>query len=210
MLVKRVIIVALLIFLVSFSAAADEIVLSNGESYKGKLLNDSLKIKTEYAEFNLDSNYLIRVEKRDDKFYLRLKDNNHYQADILNELRFESSAETLILNPAELMNLSLSSTNNYDSSHNLSVITINGDFFEANFVEESISIKTKLNAPFELSLKDIVRIERIDSDLFRFKLKDGRELEAQFAQETIIIWPKAAELIEFKLKQLQKMTLNGS
>jgi len=210
MLVKRIIVFTLLILLVSFSAAADELVLSTGERYKGELLNDSLKIKTEYAEFNLDTTYLIRVEKRDNNFYLKLTDNSHYQAAILNELRFAISAQELQIKPAQLKSLSLKTKDNYSSKADLVLTTINGDFFKANFVEEKISIKTKLNAPFDLFLNNLIMVERLGSDLFSFKLKDGRELEAQFAQETIIIWPKGAELIEFKLKQLQKMNFNGS
>lgn len=210
MLVKRVIVFTLLILLVSFSAAADELILSTGERYKGELLNDSLKIKTDYAEFNLDATYLVRVEKRGNDFYLKLKDNSHYQAAILNEFRFAASEQELRIEPAQLKSLILKTKDNLSSQADLDLTTVSGDFFKANFVEERISIKTKLNAPFDLFLNNIIMVERIGSDLFSFKLKDGRKLEAQFAQETIIIWPQAAELIEFKLKELQKMSFNGS
>lgn len=205
---KRTALICLLIFALSFSAAADEIVLNNGDSYQGELLNESLKVRTDFAEFELQSDFLLQADRQDEQFDLNLKKDNSYLAQILSELQFKTSSRELKVSPSQLKSLSLKSRDQYSSQSNFSLTTINEDYFTGNFVEESIRIKSDLNSAFELKLKDIAAIERLDSQFFLFSLRDGRELKAQFAQKTIIIWPTAAELIEFDLGQLQKMDLN--
>lgn len=202
---KKFIIFIFFIILLTSSVSADEIILKNGQRYSGKLLSNTLRIKNEYTELSLETGFILKLDKREEGFYISLRRNNHYLAQLLSEIEFKTNGKTLLLTPEELRSLTLSSTNQYSLNHDLTLTTINDDFFSANLVEERIRFKTELNAAVEIKIENIISIERLKADRYQISLRDGREFEAEFAQESIILWPLAADLIKFDLNYLKRI-----
>ncbi len=200
----------LIIFTTTFMAAADKITLQNGESYRGELLNDSLKLKTSYAEINIQSNYLNQIIKQEDNlFLLKAVEKNSFSGDLLSDLRFSSNGEELVINKEDLKLLDLSSSHSFSNNKAISITINNGDYFYANLMVESISIKTSLGSPLNIKFSNINIIEYLkDEKLYLIDRKQGDDIKAEFAQNKLIVWPAAGEIFELDLNYLQRLNLS--
>ncbi|MFN2341475.1 MAG: hypothetical protein ABR547_09425, partial [Halanaerobium sp.] len=53
----------IIILILSTAVSADQIELQNGQNLRGEVQNDNLKLKTPYAELNIQSQYLNKINK---------------------------------------------------------------------------------------------------------------------------------------------------
>lgn len=174
----------LIIFTTTFMVSADKITLQNGDSYRGELLNDSLKIRTSYAEINIQSNYLNQIVKEENNlFLLKAVENNRFSGNILGNLRFSSDGEELVINKEDVKLLDLSSPQGFNDNKSVSIKINNGDYFYANLMVESISIQTSLGSPLNVKFSNINSIEYLKNEnLYLIDRKQGEDIKANFAQ----------------------------
>lgn len=201
----------LIIFTTTFMVSADKITLQNGDSYRGELLNDSLKIKTSYAEINIQSNYLKQIVKEENNlFLLKAVENNRFSGNILSNLRFSSDGEELVINKEDLKLLDLSNPQGFNDNKSVSIKINNGDYYYANLMVESISIQTSLGSPLNVKFSNINSIEYLKNEnLYLIDRKQGEDIKANFAQNKLIVWPAAGEIFELNLNYLQRLELSN-
>jgi hypothetical protein len=201
----------LIIFTTTFMVSADKLTLQNGDSYRGELLNDSLKIKTSYAEINIQSNYLKQIVKEENNlFLLKAVENNRFSGNILGNLRFSSDGEELVINKEDLKLLDLSSPQGFNDNKSVSIKINNGDYYYANLMVESISIQTSLGSPLNVKFSNINSIEYLKNEnLYLIDRKQGEDIKANFAQNKLIVWPAAGEIFELNLNYLQRLELSN-
>lgn len=201
----------LIIFTTTFMVSADKITLQNGDSYRGELLNDSLKIKTSYAEINIQSNYLKQIVKEENNlFLLKAVENNRFSGNILSNLRFSSDGEELVINKEDLKLLDLSNPQGFNDNKSVSIKINNGDYYYANLMVESISIQTSLGSPLNVKFSNINSIEYLKNEnLYLIDRKQGEDIKANFAQNKLIVWPAAGEIFELNLNYLQRLELGN-
>ncbi len=201
----------LIIFTTTFMVSADKITLQNGDSYRGELLNDSLKIKTSYAEINIQSNYLKQIVKEENNlFLLKAVENNRFSGNILGNLRFSSDGEELVINKEDLKLLDLSNPQGFNDNKSVSIKINNGDYYYANLMVESISIQTSLGSPLNVKFSNINSIEYLKNEnLYLIDRKQGEDIKANFAQNKLIVWPAAGEIFELNLNYLQRLELGN-
>lgn len=201
----------LIIFTTTFMVSADKITLQNGDSYRGELLNDSLKIRTSYAEINIQSNYLNQIVKEENNlFLLKAVENNRFSGNILGNLRFSSDGEELVINKEDVKLLDLSSPQGFNDNKSVSIKINNGDYFYANLMVESISIQTSLGSPLNVKFSNINSIEYLKNEnLYLIDRKQGEDIKANFAQNKLIVWPAAGEIFELDLNYLQRLEISN-
>ncbi|MFW6000973.1 MAG: hypothetical protein ACOCQE_01265 [Halanaerobium sp.] len=201
----------LLILSFTFMVSADKITLQNGDSYRGELLNDNLKIKTSYAEVNIQSSYLNQIIKEENEvFLIKAVENNRFSGDLLSDLRFSSDGEELVINKEDLKLLDLSSPQSFNDNKAVSVTVKNGDYFYANSMVDSISVQTSLGSPINIKFSSINSIEYLkNEELYLIKRKQGDDIKAEFAQNKLVVWPAAGEIFELDLNHLQRLELNN-
>lgn len=199
----------LTILLLNSAVMADKLNLQNGETYRGELLNDSLKIKTSYAEINIQSSYLTKISRKNNQMYvLKAVENNIFSGNLLTELRFAANGSEMSVKD-DLESLDLSSPENFNDNKAISVTINNGDYFYANLMVESISIQTSLGSPLNINFNNISSIEYLQNEgLYLIKRKNGEDIKANFAQNKLIVWPAAGEIFELDLSYLKKLEVN--
>ena len=55
----------------STAVFADQIELQNGQKLRGEVQNDSLRLRTDYAELNLQSQYINKINRDNGGFVIR-------------------------------------------------------------------------------------------------------------------------------------------
>ncbi|ADQ15745.1 hypothetical protein [Halanaerobium hydrogeniformans] len=206
-LISTILIILLVIF--SSSVIADQLRLQNGENYRGELLNDSLRIKTDYAEINIQSSYLNNIIRENEKIVLRAVENNRFRGELLSELRFDTQNGVITVSGSEVHSLEFRSSSRFNNNKRASITTKNKDFFFANLMTESISIKTSLGSPLNINFNNIISIEYLeDEELYLINRENAEDIKAEFAQEKLIVWPAAGEIFELELKHLQRLVIN--
>jgi len=191
--------------------SADKITLQNGDSYRGELLNESLKLKTAYAEINVQSSYLNQIIKeRNNEFLLKAVENNRFSGDLLSSFQFSSDGDKLVINKEDLKLLDLSSSRNFNENRAVSITINNGDYFSANLMVDSISIQTSLGSPLNIKFSNIKSIEYLKNEkLYLIDRKQGDDIKAKFAQDRLIVWPAAGDIFELDLNYLQSLELSN-
>jgi hypothetical protein len=207
-------IISLLLLLVlsfTFMVSADKITLQNGDSYRGELLNDNLKIKTSYAEVNIQTSYLNQIIKeKNNTFLIKAVENNRFSGHLLSDLKFSSDGEELVISKEDLKLLDLSSPQGFNDNKAVSVTVKNNDYFYANLMVDSISIQTSLGSPLNIKFSSINSIEYLkNEELYLINRKQGDDIKAKFAQNKLIVWPAAGEIFELNLNHLQRLDLNN-
>ena len=212
---KKILLSTILILMLLFfssSVMADQLRLQNGENYRGELLNDSLRIRTEYAEINIQSSYLNNIIRENEKFILRAVENNRFSGELLSELRFETQDGVITVSSSELHSLEFGSSSRFNNNRKASITSKNRDFFFANLMTESISIKTSLGSPLNINFNNIISIEYLDDEenenLYLINRENAEDIRAEFAQEKLIVWPAVGEIFELELKHLQRLIIN--
>lgn len=216
-----IILTILLTIVLTTAISADQIELQNGEKIRGEIINSSIKIKNSYAEINIQTQFIKKIEREKvenenldeegQKFILRLSENNRFSGNILNDIIVSSNSGERNLSPLDIKTIDFSNNNNNNLNNNkgVSVTTTNGNFFFANTVEDGISIKTSLGSPLNIQYRNIIDIEYLSEEkLYLIRRKNAAEVKANFAQEKIILWPAAGEIFELNLNYLKKLVVN--
>jgi len=209
----------LLIIVITTAVSADQIELQNGEIIRGEIINSSIKIRNSYAEINIQTQFLKKIERKNienedsepenQRFILRLSENNRFSGNILVNINLSTNSGESTFSPTEIKTIDFSNNANFNNNKGVSVTATNGDFFFANTVEDSISIKTSLGSPLNIKYSNIINIEYLkEEELYLIRRKNASEVKANFAQEKIIIWPAAGEIFELNLNYLQKLVVN--
>jgi hypothetical protein len=199
----------LLLFSFSVVVSADQLTLKSGETLNGEVVNSSIKIKTSYAELNLESGYLIRIEKKEEAFSFQAVENNKFTGELLTALQFRAAGETRTFEPEALTSVYFTDRSSFNANQQASLTLKNGDFFFASTVRETISLNTSLGSTVDLSFNDILEIEYlVEEDLYLIRRRSGSELKADLAEKKLIIWPAAAEIIELDLSYLQRLSFD--
>lgn len=207
---KYLMILILLTILISTTAvSADQIELQNGEVLRGEITNSSIKIRSSYAEINIQNQFFKKIERGDENFIFHLSENNRFSGVILEQINLTANSGERTIAPEEIKVVEFSDYSKFNNNRRVSVTTTAGDFFFANTVEDSISIKTSLGSPLNIKYSNIVNIEYLkDEEIYLIRRSDSSEIKAEFAQQKIIIWPAAGEIFEFDLNYLQKLLVN--
>lgn len=208
---NRYLLLLCLLFILIFTTAvsADQIELQNGQTFRGEIKNSSIKIRTSYAEIKLQSRFLKNIKLEDDKFIFSLAENNRFEGVLLDKLNIVLDSGQRNFDPVEIKAVSFSNTSSFKNNKSVNLTTTNGDFFFANIVEDSISIKTSLGSPLNIKYSNIGSIEYLKNEnLYLINRKNASEIKADFSQKSLIVWPSAGEIFELNLNYLQKLVVN--
>ncbi len=206
---SQVIYILILILLFTTPIYADQIELTNGESYRGEVENSSIKIRTPYAELSIQSKYLNKINRGEEIFVLRASENNKFSGEILTNINFSLNGNQRNFTSSEISSIDFSNNEPFNNNRKVTISLKNGDFFFANTVEDSISVKTSLGSPLNIRYVNITSIEYLsEEDTYLIRRKDNSEVEVDFAQEKIIVWPAAGDIFELNINYLQKLIVN--
>ena len=208
---NKYLLILILFFVLFFTASvyADQVELQNGQSVRGQVQNNNIEVRTSYAEINIQGRFLKSIKNENGGFVFRLSENNRFSGELLNNITIASDSGERTFSPAEIETVNFSNTSSFKNNKGVNVTTTNGDFFFANTVEDSISIKTSLGSPLNISYSNIVSIEYLSSeDLYLINRRNASEVKANFSQQRLILWPSAGEIFEMDLNYLQKLIVN--
>lgn len=208
---NKYLLILILFFVLFFTASvyADQVELQNGQSVRGQVQNNNIEVRTSYAEINIQSRFLKSIKRQNGSFVFRLSENNRFSGELLNNISIRSDSGERSFSPADIEAVNFSNTSSFKNNRGVNVTATNGDFFFANTVEDSISIKTSLGSPLNISYDNIVSIEYLSSeDLYLINRKNASEVKANFSQQRLILWPSAGEIFEMDLNYLQKLVVN--
>lgn len=200
-----------IVFILVFTTAvsADQIELRSGQAYRGEIRSGKIQIRTSYAEISIQSRFLKSIRQNNGNFVFRLSENNRFSGKLLNDITIAVDSGERNFSPAEIESINFSSTSSFKNNKAVNVTTTNGDFFFANTVEDSISIKTSLGSPLNIKYSNISSIEYLESEkLYLINRKNASEIKANFSQQSLILWPSAGEIFELNLNYLQKLVIN--
>jgi hypothetical protein len=199
----------LFILIFTSSISADQLELQNGQAFRGEIGNNNIRIKTSYAEINIQSRFLKSIKRENGNFLFRLSENNRFSGELLNNITIAIDSGERNFSPAEIEVINFSKTDSFKSNKGVNVTTTNDDFFFANTVEDSIGIKTSLGSPLNIQYSNISSIEYLrNEDLYLINRKNASEIKANFSQKKVILWPSAGEIFELDLNYLNKLTFN--
>lgn len=188
---------------------AAQIELKNGKNLRGKVENDIIKLQTEYANLNIQSKYLNRLNRKNDVFIVRAAENNRFAGKLVNEITFITQNKKENFSAAEIKSLDFDSSDSFNSNRQISLTLKNRDFFFANTVEDRITINTSLGSSLNLSYDSLVLIEYLPGkDSYLIKRKNNSDIKADLRGQKIIIWPAAAEIIEVDFSYIKKINFN--
>lgn len=205
----KYLLVMLLFFSLIFSQPifADQIELKNGNSLRGEVQNNTLQLKTNYAQLNIQSRYLTKIKNENGVFRVKAAANNRFSGQLMTDINFVSGASNKKLAAAEIASINFSSTDAFSNNKELKLSLKNGDFFFANPVEKSISLNTSLGSSVNLNYNNIKSIEYLaGEDLYLINRVKGAAVKSNLKNKKIIVWPAAAEIIEIDFNQLQQIT----
>lgn len=205
----KYLLVMLLFFSLIFSQPifADQIELKNGNSLRGEVQNNTLQLKTSYAQLNIQSRYLTKIKNENGVFRVKTAANNRFSGQLMTDINFASGASNKKIAAAEIASINFSSTDAFSNNKELKLSLKNGDFFFANPVEKSISLNTSLGSSVNLNYNNIKSIEYLaGEDLYLINRVKGAAVKSNLKNKKIIVWPAAAEIIEIDFNQLQQIT----
>ncbi|MGM0548658.1 MAG: hypothetical protein ACQER0_05190 [Bacillota bacterium] len=205
----KYLLVMLLFFSLIFSQPifADQIELKNGNSLRGEVQNNTLQLKTSYAQLNIQSRYLTKIKNENGVFRVKAAANNRFSGQLMTDINFASGASNKKIAAAEIASINFSSTDAFSNNKELKLSLKNGDFFFANPVEKSISLNTSLGSSVNLNYNNIKSIEYLaGEDLYLINRVKGAAVKSNLKNKKIIVWPAAAEIIEIDFNQLQQIT----
>ncbi|MGM0500179.1 MAG: hypothetical protein ACQERL_08245 [Bacillota bacterium] len=208
---NRYLLILTILFVLIFTTAisADQLELQNGQAFRGEIRNSSIKMRTSYAEINIQSGFLKSIKQEDGSFRFRLSENNRFSGELMDHITIALDSGERSFRPAEIKAVNFSNTSSFKNNKAVNVTTTNGDFFFANTVEDSISIKTSLGSPLNIKYSNISSIEYLkNEDLYLINRKNASEIKANFSQQSLILWPSAGEIFELDLNYLQKLIVN--
>jgi hypothetical protein len=200
----------LFLFILNGTVAADQLTLTNGKSYRGEILTNSFSLKTEYAEINIQTQYLSKITRKNTLFILKAAENNKFSGQLQGTIKFRSDSQELNINLQDLSSLDFSQTAKFSNNKAVSVSLTNNDYFSANTVENGININTSLGSPLNIPFSKLISIEYLAAkDVYLIKRQNDSAVEATFSQNKIVLWPAAGEIFELNLNYLKKMTFNN-
>jgi len=208
---NRYLVVLTILFILTFTTviSADQLKLQNGQSFRGEIRNSSIKIRTSYAEINIQSRFLKNIKKEAGNFVFSLSENNRFSGELLDEITIALDSGQSSYSSAEIEAVNFSNTSSFKDNKAVNITTTNGDFFFANTVEDSISIKTSLGSPLNIKYSNISSIEYLNNEnIYLINRKNAAEIKAEFSQQSLILWPSAGEIFELDLNYLQKLVVN--
>ena len=208
---NRYLVVLTILFILTFTTviSADQLKLQNGQSFRGEIRNSSIKIRTSYAEINIQSRFLKNIKKEAGNFVFSLSENNKFSGELLDEITIALDSGQSSYSSAEIEAVNFSNTSSFKNNKAVNITTTNGDFFFANTVEDSISIKTSLGSPLNIKYSNISSIEYLNNEnIYLINRKNAAEIKAEFSQQSLILWPSAGEIFELDLNYLQKLVVN--
>ena len=199
----------LVFFILSANASADQIELQNGRSLRGEVQNNSIQIKTDYAELKIQSRYLSKITGENGIFTASASENNRFSGELLTEIIFSAGGNESRFSAAEIKNINFSSSDSFSDNKQLSVTLKNGDFFFASTVKDSVSINTSLGSSVNISYDNINSIEYLSGEnIYLVKRKNNSELKSDLSGQKIIVWPAAAEIVELDYTYIKKINFN--
>jgi len=208
---NRYLVVLTILFILTFTTviSADQLKLQNGQSFRGEIRNSSIKIRTSYAEINIQSRFLKNIKKEAGNFVFSLSENNRFSGELLDEITIALDSSQSSYSSAEIEAVNFSNTRSFKDNKAVNITTTNGDFFFANTVEDSISIKTSLGSPLNIKYSNISSVEYLNNEnIYLINRKNASEIKADFSQQSLILWPSAGEIFELNLNYLQKLVVN--
>lgn len=189
--------------------SADQIELTNGESYRGEVENSSIMIRTSYAELSIQTQYLNKIDREEGILVLRASENNRFSGEILNNISFSTNGDQRNFTPSEISSVDFSNNDPFNNNRKVTISLKNGDFFFANTVEDSISVETSLGSPLNIRYDNIISIEYLnEEDSYLIRKRDSSEVNVNFAQQRIIVWPAAGDIFELELEYITSMNFN--
>lgn len=193
----------------STAVFADQIELQNGQKLRGEVQNDSLRLRADYAELNLQSQYINKINRENGGFVIRASENNRFSGQLLTEVRFLANDGERVFSPSEITSIDFSGSDSFNDNNAISVSLRNGDFFLASTVDNSIAINTSLGSPLNISYNNIVSIEYIsDEDIYLVKRNNSSDIKSDLSGKKIIVWPAAGEIFELEFNYLEKIDFN--
>lgn len=208
---NKYLLILTLLFILMFTStiSADQLELQGGQAIRGTVQNNNIRLRTSYADINIQSRFLKSIKRENGSFLFRLSENNRFSGELLNNITIAADSGDRTFNPAEIEAVNFSNTSNFKNNKGVNVTTTNGDFFFANTVEDSISIQTSLGSPLNIQYSNIASIEYLkNEDIYLINRKNASEVKANFSQSKLILWPSAGEIFELDLNYLQKLILN--
>lgn len=205
----KYLLILFLLFSLSLSPTvfADQIELKNGNSLRGEVQNNTLQLKTNYAQLKIQSRYLTKIKNENGVFRVKAAANNRFSGQLMTDINFVSGSSNKKLAAAEIASINFSSTDAFSNNKELKLSLKNGDFFFANPVEKSISLNTSLGSSVNLNYNNIKSIEYLaGEDLYLINRVKGAAVKSNLKNKKIIVWPAAAEIIEIDFNQLQQIT----
>lgn len=201
--------IILLILFFSVSVSADQIELQNGNSLRGEVQNDSIQMNTNYAQLNIQTRYLNKLNKENGNFTARASENNKFSGELVSDIIILVNGEQRNFSASEIDTINFSGSDSFNNNKNLSVTLKNGDFFFANTVEESISINTSLGSSLSINYNNLNSIEYLsEEELYLVKRSNASEIKSNLSGKKIIVWPAAAEIIEIDFNYIDKIEFN--
>ena len=203
------IMIILFIMLFSASVSADQIELQNGNSLRGEVQNDSIQLKTNYAQLNIQIKYLNKLTRENGNFTARASENNRFSGELLSDIIVSVNGEQRNFSASEINTINFSRSDSFSNNKNLAVTLKNGDFFFANSVEESISISTSLGSSLSINYSNLNSIEYLSGeDLYLITRNNASEIKSNLSGQKIIVWPAAAEITEIDFNYIAKIQFN--
>jgi hypothetical protein len=207
--IRIIILLSFIIVLMSTAVFADQIELQNGQKLRGEVQNDSLRLRTDYAELNLQSQYINKINRDNGGFVIRASENNRFSGQLLTEVRFLANDGERAFSPSEITSIDFSGSDSFSDNNAISVSLRNGDFFLASTVDNSIAINTSLGSPLNISYNNIVSIEYISGeDIYLVKRNNSSDIKSDLSGKKIIVWPAAGEIFELEFNYLEKIDFN--
>lgn len=206
---KKYLVIFILLFLtavmLSPSVLADQIELQNGQRLRGKVQNSSLTLQTSYAELNLQSQYINKIDRSNGSFVVRASANNRFSGQLLSDIIFLADGGERSFSASEINSVDFSNSNAFNDNTQISVSLRNGDFFSASTVEKSISVNTSLGS-LNISYNNINTIEyQGGEDIYLIRRNNASDIEANLSGKKIIVWPAAAEIVELEFAYVSEI-----
>ena len=199
----------LIVFIMSTAVSADQIELQNGQSLRGEVQNDSLNLKTVYAELNIQSKYINKINRENGSFVFGASENNKFSGQLLSDIIFLAKGEERTFSASEITSIDFSDNDSFSDNKQVSVNLRNGDYFFGSTVENSISINTALGSPLNVSYNNIISIEYLNKEeIYLIKRDSASNIKSDLSGQKIIIWPAAGEIVELEYDYLRKINFS--
>jgi len=206
---KKYLVTFILLFLIAVmlspSVLADQIELQNGQQLRGEVQNSSLTLQTSYAELNLLSQYINKIDRANGSFVIRASASNRFSGQLLSDIIFRTNGREQTFSAAEINSIYFSRNDAFNDNTQISVSLRNDDFFSASTVENSISINTSLGS-LNISYNNLNSIEYLEGeDIYLIRRNNASDIKANLSDQKIIVWPAAAEIVELEFAYVSEI-----